>query len=187
MPPLFLLNTPSYHARAMKIQNLLQEDIGTILDTINATCETNKAQCARYLSTVMVLKDMGKLLPSEDHKLHKNTYIDYLFGAPEHAKLALNHFYKRIQENPRARRLFRKYEVQFLDHAYGHTVMRNRIETLKPYFNQRKVSRIKYHEDRLITNLAKAQDKIAAEHKEQFDLSDGDKLHDQALKRQSGS
>lgn len=171
----------------MKIQTILKEDIGTILDAIEARCEAEKPQCARYMATIMVLKDTGKLLASEEHELHQNTYIDYLFGNVEHAKLALNHFYNRIQENPRARNLFRKYELQFMDHAYGHTVMRNRIETLKPYFNQRKVDRIKYHEDRLITNLTKAQDKIAAEYKDQVDLSNGDAIHDQAIKRQSNS
>lgn len=171
----------------MKIQHILQEGISSILDAISAQCETDKAQCARYLSTIMVLKDMGKLLRTEDNELHKNTYIDYLYGTPEHAKLALNHFYNRIQENPRARRLFRKYELQFLDYGYGHAVMRNRIETLKPYFNQRKVDRIKYHEERLVNNLAKAQEKIASEHRDQFDLSNGDEIHDQAIKRQGTS
>lgn len=162
----------------MKIQTLLQESIISILDVISDTCESNKPTCAQYLATIMVLRDMGKLLRDETHELQKNTYIDYLFGTVDHAKLALNHFYKRIDENPRARNLFKKYELQFLDHAYGHVVMQNRIEQLKPYFNQRKVSRTKYHEDRLVDNLAKAQDKVIADVKDRYDLSNGDKIHD---------
>lgn len=162
----------------MKIQTILQESIGDILDAIDAQCEEKKAQCAKYLATIMVLKDMGKLLRDESHELQKNTYIDFLFGSVENAQKALNHFFNRIQENPRARKLLKHYEIQFLDHSYGHVVMRNRIESLRPYFNQRKMDRIKYHEDRLVNNLAQAQDKIASEYKDQHDLSDGDKLHD---------
>lgn len=168
----------------MKIQTILQESIHTILDTINGKCESDKPTCARYLATIMVLKDMGKLLQTEEHHLQKNTYIDYLFGSEEHAIRALNLFYNRIQENPRARRLFNKYELQFLDHAYGHVVMRNRIEQLMPYFTRRKMERIKYHEDRLINNLSAAQDKVAAEYTDKYDLSNGDTIFDdQAAKR----
>ncbi len=172
----------------MKVQTLLQESIHNILDAIDQQCESDKATCARWLATIMVLKDMGKLLKDEADPLHNNTYIDYLYGEVGHAKLALSHFYRRIQENPRARNLLKKYETQFKDYAYGHTVMRNRIETLKPYFNQRKVDRVSYHEDRLVSNVIKAQDKLAADRREQYDLSDGDKIHDdQVSSRQAGS
>lgn len=169
----------------MKIQSLLKENIHGILDIIHDTCETDKANCARYLSTIMLMKDMGKRLREEGDELQKNTYIDYMYGTPEVAKRALGLFYERIQENPRARNLFKKYETQFLDDAYGHVVMRNRIDQLRPYFNQRMIDRVKYHEDRLVDNLSRAQDKLAKDYIEGDDLQDGASILDnQASGRQ---
>lgn len=172
----------------MKIQNLLQESITSILDLIYDNCEKDKANCARYMAAIMVLKDMNGRLTAEDDPLQKHTYIDYMYGNTDQTKKALGKFYDRIQENPRARNLFKKYEKQFLDFEYGHTIMRNKIEMLKPHFNQRKIDRVKHHQDRLINNLAKAQDKIAAEYVEGDDLQNGDTTLDhQTFGRQDRS
>lgn len=158
----------------MKIQSLLQESIETILDAIYDNCESDKQNCARYLAAIMVLKDMNGRLSTEDDPLQHHTYIDYMYGSTEQTKKALGKFFDRIQENPRARNLFKKYEKQFLDFEYGHTIMKNRIESLRPHFNQRKVDRVKHHQDRLVSNLAKAQDKIANDYIEGDDLLNGD-------------
>lgn len=172
----------------MKIQNLLKESISNILDTIHNNCENDKANCARYLATIMVLRDMGKRLREESNPLQKHSYIDYMYGDIDTAKRALGQFYNRIQENPRARNLMGKYEEQFLDDGYGHQIMRNRIESLRPYFNQRMLDRVKYHEDRLVNNLAKAQDKLTAEYIDGDDLQDGDAtLDNQTFGRQDRS
>lgn len=160
----------------MKLEHLV-ESVLTVLDTIDEQCETNGEACARYLATLMVLRDMGKLLKDESNPLQQNTYIDYLYGSPELALKAINHFYNRIQQNPRARRLFSKYELQFMDAGYGHVVMRTRIKSLRPYFEARKQSRLKFHEDTVVNNVIQSQDKIRKDYDDQYDLTDEDKVY----------
>lgn len=163
----------------MKVQSLLTESVQSILDVISDKCESDKPTCANYLATLVVLKDAGKLYQTEEHVLQKNTYIDFLYGSTETTVRALNLFYRRIQENPRARRLHARYVEQFMDDAYGHVIMRNRIETLRKYFDDRRTARLKYHENRLVDNIAAAQSKIADQHREQHDLSNGDAIRDE--------
>lgn len=160
----------------MKITDLLnlQESVTTILDTIDGGAEDqqHRQANANYLATLMVLRDMDLRYKDEAHPLKSNTLLDYLYSEGKTTRRALEAFHARIQENPRARNLMKKYVEQFMDHAYGGTVMRNRIKVLRDHFNKRKDERIKHHEDTVVKNFNTAQDKFRADYQQDITKND---------------
>lgn len=154
----------------MKVAEILQleESVTTVLDTIDKAAEDHghRQTNANYLATLMVLRDMDLRYADEAHPLKSNTMLDFMYGENQTTRRALESFHKRIQENPRARILMKKYVEQFMDYSYGGTVMRNRIKILRDHFSKRKDSRIKHHEDTLVNNFNTAQDKFRADYQQ---------------------
>lgn len=130
------------------------EVIGSDADDISRR-KTN----AMYLATLMVMMDLDIRYKEEDHPQKANTFIDHLFGENRTTKRAVERFYSQLQKSPKARILFNKYVEQFMDDAFGATAMRNRIVDLNKHFSRRKQSRVKWHEDTIISNFLSAQDK----------------------------
>lgn len=151
---------------------LLQESVEGMLSTIDTGADDHSRRevNANHLATLMVLRDMDLRYKNEDHPLKSNTFLDYLYGDGKTTKRAVDLFYKRIQENPRARNLMKKYVSQFMDYDYGAQAMRYRIRSLRDHFDKRKGERIKHHEDTIVNNFNAAQDKLRADY--QQDMKD---------------
>lgn len=152
----------------------LQESVTTILDTIDAGADSHERRetNAKYVATLMLLRDMDLRYKTESHPLKSNTLIDYLYGDQAITRRALEAFHNRIQQNPRARRLMAKYVEQFMDYDYGAKAMRLRIKALRDHFNSRKDQRIKHHEETLVNNFNAAQDKFRADYQENMTKND---------------
>lgn len=153
----------------MKISDLiLQESVTSVLDTIDNGAEdhSRRQTNANYLATLMVLRDMDLRYTEENHPLKSNTLLDYLYGEGQTTKRALEAFHSRIQQNPRARNLMKKYVEQFMDHSFGGKVMRTRVKILRDHFNKRREQRVKHHEDSLVNNFNTAQDKLRADYQQ---------------------
>lgn len=154
----------------MKVSEIapLQESVQTFLGLIYELASNYKTQdiCARYMATMMVIRDMDTRYKEEEHPLKANTMIDFLYGDVETTKKALNAFHARIQENPRARILWNKYVDQYMDIGFGPKAMQYQIEQLKSYFEGRKAQRTQHHEKTLVNNFAAAQDKIQQNYQE---------------------
>ena len=151
---------------------LLQESVDSMLSVIDTAADDHgrREVNAKHLATLMVLRDMDLRYKNEDHPLKSNTFLDYLYGDGKTTKRAVDLFYKRIQENPRARNLMKKYVEQFLDYDYGAKAMRHRIRSLRDHFSKRKDQRVKHHEDTIVNNFNAAQDKLRADY--QQDMKD---------------
>lgn len=154
----------------MKVQEIttIQESVQSLLDLIYKLSDDHTKQdiCARYMATLMVVRDMDMRYTEEDHPLKKNTMIDFLYGNLETTKKALSSFRARIQENPRARILWTKYYNQYMDLGFGPKAMRFQIGKLVKHFQQRKIERTSHHEQTLVKNFAAAQDKIQSNYQE---------------------
>lgn len=154
----------------MKVQEItmIQESVQSLLDLIYQLADDHSKQdiCARYMATLMVVRDMDLRYSEEDHPLKKNTMIDFLYGDQETTKKALSAFRTRIQENPRARILWTKYYDQYMDLGFGPKAMRFQIDRLAKHFQQRKVQRTTHHEQTLVNNFAAAQEKIQSNYQE---------------------
>lgn len=146
----------------------LKESVHSFLDTIYKKSKQHTEQdiCARYLATIMVIRDMDIRYDDESHELKSNTMIDFLYGDDGVTRSALNNFNRRIQENPRARRLYEKYLLQFMDFDFGPKAMKFQIDQLHKYFEKRKGQRVKHHEDTLVNNFSRAQDKVKRDYEE---------------------
>lgn len=160
----------------MKISEItnISESVDSVLNAINASAEQHNVRQtnASYLATLMVIRDMDVRYSDEDHPLKSKTFIDYLYSDDTTTKKAINVFHKRIQENPRARILLKKYIEQFMDYSYGHQIMRNRIASLRDYFDKRKDQRIKHHEQSIVTNFNSAQEKFLADYTQDMTKND---------------
>ena len=154
----------------MKIKEIiqLQESVYTFLDMLLQYADDPKQQdiCARYVATMMVLRDMDMRYKEEDHPLKANTMIDYMYGDAETTKKALSGFKVRIDANPRARILWTKYVDQYMDFSFGPKAMRYQIKQLRDYFDRRKSDRTKHHETILVKNFAQAQQKVQDNYQE---------------------
>lgn len=154
----------------MKIKEIIQlhESVDTFLQTMNQLADDPKRQdiCARYLATMMVMRDMDMRYKEEDHPLKSNTMIDFVYGDAETTKKAINNFKLRIDENPRARILWMKYVDQYMDFSFGPKAMRYQIKQLGDYFNRRKAERTTHHETTLVKNFTQAQQKVQDNYQE---------------------
>lgn len=156
--------------RPLKVQEIiqLQESVHNFLDLINQLADdyTKQDICARYMATLMVIRDMDLRYSEEDHPLKSNTMIDFMYGDVETTKKALNAFKARISQNPRARILWTKYLDQFTDVGFGPKAMRYQIQKLADHFKRRKVERVTHHENTLVKNFVAAQEKIQSNYQE---------------------
>lgn len=156
--------------RPLKVQEIiqLQESVQSFLDLIYQLADDPMKQdiCARYMATLMVIRDMDLRYAEEDHPLKTNTMIDFMYGDVETTKKALSAFRDRIAENPRARILWSKYQNQFMDIGFGPKAMRYQIKQLADHFKRRKTERTTHHENILVKNFAAAQDKIQSNYQE---------------------
>lgn len=159
----------------MKLHQLV-EGISSIFDRISQLKSTDQATAARYTTTLLVMRDMIKGLPMED-PLMKHTYVDYLYQSYDQTIKCLNLFYNRIQQNPRARTLFNKYEIQMLDAGYGQEVIEYRLRQLVPFFTQMKTKRTEYHARVKREQEIEAARKAKEDQKHIFDLSNADAIH----------
>lgn len=154
----------------MKIKEIvyLEESVYSFLELLTRYADDPKQQdvCARYIATMMVLRDMDMRYKDEDHPLKTNTMIDHMYGDAETTKRALNAFKIRISENPRARILWMKYVDQYMDFSFGPKAMRYQIRELKTYFDKRKSQRTAHHESTLVRNFTQAQQKIQNNYQE---------------------
>ncbi|MNQ75071.1 hypothetical protein D3C85_898510 [compost metagenome] len=154
----------------MKIKEIiqLQESVTTLLDMLTKYADDPKQQdiCARYVATLMVVRDMDMRYKEEDHPLKNNTMIDFLYGDAETTKKALNGFKRRIEENPRARILWSKYVDQYMDFSFGPKAMKYQIQQLRTHFDRRKAERTTHHETTLVKNFAQAQQKVQDNYQE---------------------
>lgn len=154
----------------MKVQEIiqLQESVQSFLDLIDQIADDPSKQdvCARYMATMMVIRDMDMRYSAEDHPLKSNTMIDFLYGDVETTKKALNAFKLRIDENPRARILWNKYLDQYTDIGFGPKAMRYQIKKLADHFKRRKDERTAHHEQTLVKNFTAAQEKIQSNYQE---------------------
>lgn len=154
----------------MKVQEIvqLQESVNSLLDLIYQLSDDQTKQdvCARYMATLMVVRDMDMRYTEEDHPLKKNTMVDFLYGDQETTKKALNAFRARIQENPRARILWTKYYDQYMDIGFGPKAMKFQIGKLADHFKRRKDERTSHHEQTLVKNFTAAQEKIQSNYQE---------------------
>lgn len=154
----------------MKIKEIvyLEESVYSFLELLTRYADDPKQQdvCARYIATMMVLRDMDMRYKDEDHPLKTNTMIDHMYGDAETTKRALNAFKIRISENPRARILWMKYVDQYMDFSFGPKAMRYQIRELKTYFDKRKSQRTTHHESTLVRNFTQAQQKIQNNYQE---------------------
>ncbi|MNC13752.1 hypothetical protein D3C75_615060 [compost metagenome] len=154
----------------MKIKEIipLHESVYTFLDQLIQFSDDGAQQetCARYVATMMVLRDMDMRYKEEDHPLKANTMIDYMYGDAETTKKALNGFKARIDANPRARILWTKYFDQYMDFSFGPKAMKFQIKHLRSFFDQRKAQRTTHHETTLVKNFAQAQQKVQDNYQE---------------------
>lgn len=154
----------------MKIKEIVQlrESVNNFLDKLNTLADDSTKQdiCARYIATLMVIRDMDMRYKEEDHPLKANTMIDFIYGDDDTTKKALEGFKVRIQENPRARILWAKYVDQYMDFSFGPKAMRYQIKQLRTYFDQRKAERTSHHETTLVKNFAAAQQKVQDNYQE---------------------
>lgn len=154
----------------MKINEIIQlrESVDSLLQTVSQMADdyTKQDICARYVATMMVMRDMDMRYKEEDHPLKSNTMIDFIYGDPETTKKALNAFKSRINENPRARILWTKYVDQYMDTSFGSKAMHYQISQLKTYFDRRKAERTSHHETTLVKNFAQAQQKVQDNYQE---------------------
>lgn len=157
----------------------------TVFDRISSLKTSDQTTAARFTATLLVMRDMIKGLPMED-PLMKHTYVDYLYHGYDQALKCLNLFYGRIQENPRARTLFNKYEVQMLDAGYGAEVIDYRLSQIIPFFNKMQVERTEYHKRVKQQQAIEARKKQAEDQKSIFDLTNADAIH-QHLDQRSGT
>lgn len=154
----------------MKTSDLieLKESVDVVLNTLDAAAEDHhkRETVAKHLATLMVLRDMDLRYKDEADPLKSNTLIDYIYGEHAVTTRALNAFHRRIEENPRARKLMAKYVEQFMNYEFGAQAIRYRVKTLRDHFNKRKDQRVKFHEETLINNFNAAQDKLRADYQE---------------------
>lgn len=159
----------------MNLQQLT-EGMETVLSRLSTLAKADQTTAARFTAVLLVMRDMVKGLPMDD-PLMKHTYVDYLYDSYDQVIKCLNLFYDRIQQSPRARTLYNRYETQMLDAGFGKQVIEYRLNQLAPFFRQMKTKRVKYHQTVKRAQQIAAAKKQKEDSKTIFDLSNADEIH----------